>query len=940
MNNRYVVIDVETTGNTPARGDRIIQIGAVVVENNTIVERFSSFINPEVPIPPFIEQLTGINDDMVADAPLFDEVAPTLLTMLEGAYFVAHNVLFDLNFIQEELENSGYRRFSGPLLDTVELSRILLLQADGYQLSQLADHLGIQHENPHQADSDAEVTAHLLIFLLDKLARLPLLTLQRMEPFLKKMQSSLEEIVTDTIAYKSSRIEEEDMDYFRQLALKPFTPIEKGEGAHELDKKDPTSLLNDLSRVMENYEVRESQQKMMDIVYESMSNHQHAMVEAGTGVGKSLGYLIPSILYGKSENRPIVVSTHTIQLQQQLLERDIPILKDILPFDFHATVLKGRNNYLCLRKFEQSLDDHHEDNYDTNLTKAQMLVWLTETDQGDVEELNLASGGKLFWHQVKSDSASCLNQRCPWFSRCFYHRKRRAALVSDVVITNHALLFTDVKSTSQLLPSYKEVIIDEAHHVEEVVSDHFGIQTDYFVFSRLLERIGQDDESGVMKKLYQFPETVEITGLEEALSQAVKELPELRMELDELFRFIRSFVLETKKSSMNDFGRVSYRYGVKDIKGAGWQAIMEMVQRVLFGLGDLGRTLKKVSKLCDDKEEHLNYVQKGVLADFNGLRNSLDDEKEKLRHLLKEINDEEVFWLEVEAKGAKNAVYLYSKPIVISEMLADEFFAKKNSVVLTSATLSVRNSFTYMMKRLGLEDFGPSTANLPSPFSYDKQVKFMVPTDVPLINEVNQDTFVSVIAQQLHQIAKVTKGRMLVLFTSNEMLRETYSVFKNLIGQEEFVLFGQGVDSGSRARLTKNFKKFEQSILFGTSSFWEGIDIPGDDLSCLVIIRLPFTPPDNPVTAARAEKLKEEGGNPFMELSLPQAIIRFKQGFGRLVRTQRDSGVVFVFDRRITETRYGKSFITSLPPVPVQKGVMHDLLTDLEGWLDEDGKSE
>ncbi|UZJ80859.1 ATP-dependent DNA helicase DinG [Fictibacillus sp. KU28468] len=935
MNNRYVVIDVETTGNAPARGDRVIQIGAVVVENNIIVDRFSSFVNPEIPIPPFIEQLTGINDEMVADAPLFEEVAPVILQMLEGSYFVAHNVLFDLNFLQEEFENSGYQRFTGPLLDTVELSRILLLQADGYQLGQLADYLGIVHENPHQADSDAEVTAYLLIELLHKLSRLPLLTLQRMDPFLIKMQSSLEEIVGDLIILKSSKIEDDHgMDYFRQLVLKSFSPIEKEENALQI-KMDPSALLEDLSQEMEHYEVRESQQKMMEMVYDAMEDHQHAMIEAGTGVGKSMGYLIPSILYGKREDRPIVVSTHTIQLQQQLLERDIPILKNILPFPFHATVLKGRNNYLCLRKFEQSLDDHSEDNYDTNLTKAQLLVWLTETDQGDVEELNLASGGKLFWHQVKSDSASCLNHRCPWYSRCFYHRKRRAALASDLVITNHALLFSDVKSDAQLLPSYKEVIIDEAHHVEEVVSDHFGIQTDYFVFTRLLERIGHDDDSGLVKKLYQLIETVELPGLEPVLEQIAKELPEAKMEIDELFRSIRSYVLEAKKSSMNDFGRVSYRYGGRDTKSAMWQAILEMVERVLFGLGDLGKSLKKVNKLADEKEEHLNFAQKGLLADFDGLRSQLEEEKEKLRHLLKEVNDNEVFWFEVEAKGAKNAVYLYSKPIVISELLADEFFAKKNSVIMTSATLSVRNSFHYMTTRLGLDDFGPMTANLPSPFSYDQQVKFMVPTDVPLINEVDQETFVAVIARQLHNIAKVTKGRMLVLFTSNDMLRETYNVFKGIIAQDDFVLFGQGIDSGSRARLTKNFKKFEQSILFGTSSFWEGIDIPGDDLSCLVIIRLPFTPPDNPVTAARAEKLKSEGGNPFMELSLPQAIIRFKQGFGRLVRTQRDTGVVFVFDRRITETRYGKLFITSLPPVPVQKGLMHDLLIDLEGWLNE-----
>ncbi|WP_026676979.1 ATP-dependent DNA helicase DinG [Fictibacillus gelatini] len=935
MNNRYVVIDVETTGNSPSKGDRIIQIGAVVVEQHTIIERFSTFINPKVPIPPFIEQLTGIDDKMVKDAPSFEEVAPKLLTMLEGAYFVAHNVLFDLSFLQEELTNSGYQTFNGPLLDTVELSRLLMLNVDGYQLGQLAEHLGLEHDNPHQADSDAEVTAGLLCYLLKKLEKLPLLTLQRIEPFLKKMQSGLEEIVGELIKEKSRNLEddENDLDFYRQLVLKKSYETEQEDDSIAHVDTTAGALVEKLSSQMEHYEARDSQLKMMDLIEHSLNNREHAMIEAGTGVGKSLGYLIPSLLFGKREDRPIVVSTHTIQLQQQLMERDIPILKKIMPFSFEATVLKGRNNYLCLRKFEQSLDDSYEDNYDTNLTKAQLLVWLTESEDGDIEELNLASGGKLFWQQVKSDAGSCLNHRCPWFTKCFYHRKKRKALESDIVITNHALLFTDLRAESQLLPSYKEAIIDEAHHVEEVVSDHFGLNTDYFAFHRLLERIGSDVESGTMKKLKIMTETVELPEVERALSEIGDRVNDLQFELDELFRLIRTFVLEKRKDKANDFGRASYRYDQSVLKEKAWETLLEVVNRVHSGLSGLLKVLKQTSKKINDKEEHLTFSQKGILVDFDGLKSALEDETNKLIHLLTGMNENEVFWLEADAKGAKNAAYLFSKPIEVNDILADEFFKKKNSVILTSATLSVKNSFQYMVNRLGLSDFSPITASLPSPFAYDSQVKFLIPTDIPMINDVSQKTFVTTIAHRLKSIATITKGRMLVLFTSYEMLKETHAVFKDLIQHEEFMLIAQGIDGGSRARLTKNFKRFEQSILFGTSSFWEGIDIPGDDLSCLVIIRLPFTPPDNPVIAARSERLRKEGGNPFMELSLPQAIIRFKQGFGRLVRTERDSGAVFVFDRRITETRYGRLFITSLPPLPVHQAPMHELLTELKDWL-------
>jgi ATP-dependent DNA helicase DinG len=938
MTRRFVVIDFETTGNSAAKGDRIIQIGAVAVEAGQITDRFSTFIQPGVPIPPFIEQLTGINDEMVKDAPLFEEVAPKLLQMLEGAYFVAHNVMFDYSFLQGELDRCGYSPLSMPLIDTVEMSRLLLLGADGYQLGMLAEYLGLEHENPHQADSDAEVTARLLMHLLDKLERLPLLTLERLTPFLKKLQSSLESIVSDMISEKSVFLaDEQTYDFYRKLALKKSLNPDPDQVIEEYKQEqiETADLEQKLKTHMKHYEIRESQQKMAALVDEALHTNQHLVIEAGTGVGKSLGYLIPGVRFAKEMDRPLVVSTHTVQLQQQLLERDVPLLKKIMPFDFTATLLKGRNHYLCLRKFEHTLQDHHEDNYDMNFTKAQLIIWLTETEQGDVEELSMASGGKLFWNTVKSDANSCLNHRCPWFSRCYYHKQRRRAHESDLVITNHALLFTDLKSDSQLLPSYREAVLDEAHHVEEVVSDHFGKETDYFSFLKLLDRLASTEGEGMMNTLRELSDLLEVPKYEAHLSKWDSLFMDVKNELDDLFKLIKTICITKAKSSRSaELTKLTLRYTLEDIESTRWEPVLEMEERARQLISDLVKPVKRLLKSFDQFEEHLTVKQKGFLVDLEGLLNDLQDEAADLHHLLSCPLSQEVYWMEAESKGPRHAVTLFAKPVEIDHILADEFFGKKNSVVLTSATMSVKKSFRYMSERLGLLDFGPLNAQLPSPFQYEQQAKLMVPTDIPLINEVDQKTFVNKISSSLYEIAKVTKGRMLVLFTSYEMLKETHTAFKELMTQEEFVLIAQGVDSGSRARLTKNFQRFDNSILFGTNSFWEGIDIPGDDLSCLVIIRLPFTPPDQPVMAAKSEKLKAEGGNPFYDLSLPQAIIRFKQGFGRLVRSSRDKGAVFVFDRRMIETRYGKSFIQSLPKLPVSIKPVNELVDELRDWMD------
>lgn len=914
--NRYVVVDLETTGNAAKGGvDKITELAAVVIENGEVHEIFSTFLNPEKPIPPFISELTGIHDEMVQRAPLFRDIAPMIVELLENSYFVAHNVHFDWNFLQEELKNAGYMPPSCPAIDTVELARILLPTSDSYKLGDLAKYFELNHEKPHRADSDAMVTAELFLNLCDKLNDLPLITLQSLYQLSKGFKSDLEELLSFYILNKAEHDpNKQQYDIHRSIALRKNTyAVNLGEKENISFSMFSKTMAARLKREMPMFEEREGQSMMMQEVYEAFTNARFSLIEAGTGTGKTLAYLIPALFYAYEKEQPVVISTQTVQLQQQILEKEIPLLKRILPFPFEAALIKGRKHYICLHKFEHALSEE-DTNYDSILTKAEILVWLLQTETGDVDELNLPSGGRLLWERICSDANMPGKQ---WSTRCFYQRAKHRVYFADIIITNHALLFHDLNHEESLLSSYEYVVLDEAHHIEEVSSHALGEQFSCLHFQLLLSRIGTLETDDVLTKLYETMDQYHFASLS-AFKQINKALKDIKFESDELFRMLRSFLFDRQKHQTEGNIRLVYRYDIQKERGKLWKAITEAADRLSYSLRGVLQQFQEQEVIIEKR------MKASVIAEeFRDLIQSLEEFRSTLVHLLLDEQSDGVTWMEAEAKGTLHSTVIYKQPIDVSEMLADQLFAKRKSVILTSATLTVNGTFDYMIETLGLSDFHPSAMSVPSPFSYEQQVQMMIPTDVPNIKHVSQEEYVQAIAAQISAIAKAANGRMLVLFTSYEMLRQTYAIVKENEALQEFAILAQGANSGSRVRMTKNFQQFEKAILFGTNSFWEGIDIP---LSCLVIVRLPFMPPDHPVMAARAAKLKATGKNAFLTLSLPQAVIRFKQGFGRLIRTKEDKGLFFVLDRRITTTFYGSKFTSSIPEIPVYEKPLEQLL--------------
>ncbi len=947
---KFAILDFETTGSQTT--DEIIQVGLVIIDQFQITDRYTSLVNPGIRIPSSITTLTGISDDMVADAPPLEQVMSEMFPYLFDAVLVAHHAAFDLGFLQRGLAKTGYPSFSGRVLDTMDLLRILFPSMSTLQLGMVANSFGLDHERPHQADSDAEVTAQLWLICMERLLGLPLLTVQRLSHILDAGVSDLGWFMDEIRAYKelNTGIDMDTHRYFRQFTINvgdwgEEEPVREEHEATGLSPSFPEfyeGLKQTLQEKFEYYENREAQSQMIEEVERSFEAQNHLMIEAGTGTGKSLGYLIPSLYYGLRHDKKIIVSTHTINLQEQLRERDIPLLRDLYPIGFRAAVLKGRSHYLCLRKFENKLNlQDFEYGKEDPLTAAQMTVWLSQTEHGDEEELHFGNRGQQFWHTVASDTDSCLNRQCPWFKKCFYHRARHEANIADVVITNHSLLFTDMKAENRLLPHYKHLVIDEAHHFEEVASKHLGIELHGYAFINTLQWLYKDNRSGQLPmlrfRLQKFEEEERAANWCQTIDTLYPKVVAIKEEWDRISESLYEHLSSKSDPSQSESGQYVLRLKDENLP-PGWNDLLTMEDNIFLNISDITKTLERL--VNEIKEVQEEFDVQSLTTDLGGILKELYGHRDALRFFMKMADDGYVYWMEAGAYAKSKSLQLISVPTDVSAQLQEHFFENKDSIIMTSATLSVGKSFQYSADQLGLripekEDEGKlRTVQLPSPFDYRNQALVCIPRDFPGIKGPSGDTlFVQALIASLFEVALSTNGRMLVLFTSNRMLKQTYNGLKEQLKPHGITVLGQGVDSGNRSKLTRMFQDQKSCVLLGTSSFWEGVDIPGNALSCLAIVRLPFQPPTHPLVEAKCENIKKKNLNPFMKFSVPQAVIRFKQGFGRLVRRATDKGIVIIYDTRVIDTQYGKYFLYSLPGPKIEHMNTNQMIPRIQEWI-------
>ena len=629
-----------------------------------------------------------------------------------------------------------------------------------------------------------------------------------------------------------------------------------------------------ISEHLEGYEFRQEQLQMAHEVARAMIDAEHLIVEAGTGVGKSFAYLIPAISLALKAGEKVVISTNTISLQEQLVTKDIPFLQRILPRDFKVVLAKGRRNYLSRRRlknllnYERGLFDTLEEVEEV----AEIEEWVNQTVDGSTADLSWRPSSQV-WDKVASDRDNCLGRQCETYDTCFYFKVRREMHDADLLIVNHHLLFSDlaIRKESEealgVLPDYDYLIIDEAHHLEATATNHASID-----FSNTRVKWLLDSLSSVAKLFESKQLTVQVEEAREQANTLFRDIIEAMQEFDDGGY---STTL-TQRIHETNFVRNALDAPLTDIEQS------------------LKHLLDKTS--TDDEEQeitaHHRYCQR--------LRDELD-------MIIQQSDPDYVYWAEISTRGRTPRILLNATPANVNQILEDHLFTVKNSVVMTSATLSTNRTFAYFKNRIGITECRELLVH--SPFDFKKQVEIHIPRYMP---DPNSSEFVPAVIQKIRHYLKLTHGKAFVLFTSYKMMDEVYDAVAPYLESIGLDTFKQGGEL-SRTDMLQAFREDTDSVLFGTSSFWEGVDVRGESLSNVIITRLPFEVPTHPVMEARVKQIKESGGNEFFEFSLPEAILRLKQGFGRLIRTQTDNGIVVILDPRIKTRNYGKQFLDSLP---------------------------
>lgn len=948
----FVAIDVETTGTSPEH-DELIEVAAVRFEDGRETACISQLIDPGCPIPQRIQNLTGIHPAMVAGKPPIEAVVPALAELFGDLPLVAHNAPFDVAFLQAAFARAG-RSLPNWSYDTAELARIALPLARNHRLATLAQLLQLPLERHHRAEDDARACGRLFVALVERLGQMDMGLLQFILAVGEPAGWSLAPLFRAEFAAREARGE-------RPLPatewIRPFAgPLHRPEHESEPDEPapiDPALVLSVLgsggviSEAIPHYEHRPQQLELAEAVARAFNDGAHLLMEAGTGTGKSLAYLVPAFAWAKANGEKVAISTHTITLQEQLWEKDIPFLQSALsgtPLEgVQAALVKGRSNYICLRKWEEAAIGA---DFLTSLEERRFMIrlagWLAETQTGDRSELNLAGEDERFWRTVQSETETCLGPKCKWFRHhCFAFRARRRAKDAQVLVLNHALLFADIATGNQILPPFRQLIIDEAHHLEAVATQNLGVNLESWDITGALLVLFRSPGQGLLPQLRRkLPRGEAIparppVGLphEDLIDKLVGLIQHCRAAADELFRLCAELV-EARGGSDEEGGTRTLRLTDAVRTGPLWEALDQARANAVHRLGTLAAGLTLLAEAVEMREPPLADAD-ALLVDIQKQNGILIQSTKAIDCVLLEPGEGDVTWIEAAQRGERLRVALRSAPINVGDVLRAELFGRLRSVIMTSATLAVGGSFGHLKQRLGLSGLPPDRLRegvLSSPFAYREQALLLVPEDLP--SPKDGTGFTEAVTEFLRRFLPRAGGRTLVLFTSHRQLRQVYNSLKEELEGEGLLLLGQGLD-GSRSRLVAEFRDGERTVLFGSASFWEGVDIPGEGLTSVILVRLPFNPPDDPVMEARIEDLDRRGLSSFVHLSLPQAVIRFKQGFGRLIRTRHDRGVVIVLDNRLSPrvTRYGLQFLRSLPNPAVFRGSSEEVLRRAMAWL-------
>jgi DNA polymerase-3 subunit epsilon/ATP-dependent DNA helicase DinG len=938
-----------------------------------VLDTFSQLVDPGRSVPARITQITGIRTADVAGKPRIADLAAELRAFVgsDVAAVMAHSANFDIGFLR-----AAGIEFHRPVFDTLELAQMLLPGLASYSLSELCQALNTTARPDHRAFHDAHATAELFWRLCQHAAALPsavhdlLLETARDEsnwaytqffadtrspsPALWNGHSTGEKIGNDAPAHPAGI--RSDTHSSRQPVSEgagPAIPVAESTLLGYLAADGPlASLLGN------HFEQRSGQTAMAAQVLHALNTGDYLLVEAGTGTGKSLAYLLPAALFALANHCRVLVATNTIALQDQLVEKDIPQVQALLAVRppplaqasaeeeepvLQAAVLKGRLHYLCTRRLHEWRTSHLLTALEMTVL-AKVLVWLALIGEGDAADIVLNTPGeRAIWSRICSDAATCTQERCAafgwrpgapaqadggalWEQRDFYWEARRQAEAAHLLIVNHALLLADLQAEGRVLPPYRNLIVDETHRLEEAATDQLTYRVEWPAVQLLLRRLAADGDlasqigrtaaglghDGVAETLASI--TQQANRSSRLLSQFAEQLTFFARSQQEPGRseggYAQRLALDGAARSQPDWSRIEIEWG---------EARPHLQQLV--------RSVELLLQQLDAAHWRLREPTAALLAELRELHAGSAELARQLDDILLAPGGRRaarVAWME----GADNSatVTLATAPLTVNEVLERELLQRRRCAIFTGATLRTGSSFRFIRDRLGLWDV--KLASIDSPFDYKRSTLLYLPSDMPLPNHPHYQQMVE---QAIVEAAVAAAGRTLVLFTSYQQLRATSDAIRPQLERQGVALFQHG--QSSRFRLLREYRAAEQAVLLGTRTFWEGIDLPGDELTCLLIARLPFAVPNDPLVAARSAEFED----PFQEYTVPDAVLRFRQGFGRLIRRAGDRGAVVLLDSRAWRKDYGAIFLESLPECTVRRQPLQNLGREVRSWLGRTG---
>ncbi len=910
----FVVLDLETSGIDPKVND-IIEVALIRYEKGHEVARMDSLVKIDYVLPRIITAITGITDEEIQKKgrPLA-EVMGEAEELLRDAYLVGHNIKFDVGFLKAQkakLETLGF-------IDTVQLAQIVFPESASFSLESLTADLGIEHTARHRAMGDVEATRDLFLRIIHEIEALS-------EDLLSEIRGHLARaawegsVVFDLPSFPRRR-ESRPKAKSADSRLRGNDKHGHGNDTSAVPPKplDPEVMLGEggmATRVLEGYEFRPQQLEMARQIKNAFGQGYHLICEAPTGVGKSLAYLAVAAETALANKSKIVISTNTLNLQSQLYEKDLPLLAKIYQEatghpGIRPALLKGRSHYLCLRRLaEFKRRPRYSDIEALLLTK--ILVWQAITLTGDSAEIHLTREETLIWDfELCSDQKYCSPSKCKSFGECYLHKAREIAEAADIIIVNHALLCADLESGGGLLPEYQYLVIDEAHHFEEAATDAFGVEVTQESVSLPIKLIRNH-----LEDFHRRHPEVPFSSLEPVLAA----IPDLEQRIDNFFSVVALFVN-------------------RNVPNSGYVESL-LVDRAVLGMPDWLNLESSMQEVGEKVREWLKSLR--PLAEQANLPESTTDElKQEMETIEEQLGNLKTFfggedagasirWMSASLSGV---VSLHLAPLLVGSRLKEALYDQKKSVILTSATLSVSageegKPFTYLRNMLSLDDRFEEV-KLDSPFDFEAQAYALIPTDMlPLTAPQSRAQVSDFFASLIQNL----RGGILGLFTAYSAIETLYLELMNRPEVQGTRLIGQRVSGGRNKVMKAYLQDPTHSVLLGTSSFWEGIDIRGEALTALVIHKLPFDVPSEPIFKARQELFS----NSFMEYSVPRAILRFKQGFGRLIRSRKDFGALVVLDNRVTTKDFGKLFLDALPKgIVIEKMKLMDIPGKVREWLE------